>query len=101
MKLSRKHKKLPRGAAAGGPGIVPHDQFYVPTKPTKAVVAAVITVAGLLGIQLTDGTAQLVVMILQLVLVVYGVWRAHNVPKAPVAGRQIGGYLPPMGGEQP
>jgi hypothetical protein len=50
------------------------------------VVAALITMAGLVGIHLTEGTAQLVVMFVQLVLVVYGVWRARNYPKDPPAG---------------
>lgn len=62
---------------------------YVPTKPTKALVAAVVTVAGLVGIQLTDGTAQLVVMVAQLLLVVYGVWRARNAPKDSPVDRYV------------
>lgn len=58
------------------------------TKSTKALVAAVVTLAGLVGIQLTDGTAQLVVMILQLLAVVFGVWRARNNPKRPPAAEE-------------
>lgn len=65
---------------------------YVPTKPTKAVVAAVITVAGLVGIHLTEGTAQLVVMVLQVVIICYGVWRTRNAPKDPPAGG-VGGFI--------
>lgn len=101
MRLSRTNKKGPHRGDAGGPVIVRHDEFYVPTKPTKTVVATVITMAGLLGIQLTTGTAQLVVMVLQVLLVAYGVWRAHNRPKSPVAGHRIGGFMPPMGDERP
>ena len=63
------------------------------TKPTKAYVAAVVTILGLVGIQVTTGTAQVIVMVLQLVLVVYGVWRAYNRPKLPDRGRRVGGQL--------
>lgn len=66
-----------RRRSSADPQTVP----YVQTKPTKALVAAVVTLAGLVGIQLTTGTAQLVVMVAQLLLVVYGVWRARNAPK--------------------
>jgi hypothetical protein len=65
----------------------------VPLKPTKALVAALITVAGLVGLQLTEGTAQLIVMAAQLVLVTYGVWRARNEPKEPPTGPGVGEYL--------
>lgn len=64
----------------------------VPTKPSKAVVAAVITLLGLVGIQVTTGTAQALVMLGQLVLVVYGVWRTRNPPKLPNRGRSVGEY---------
>lgn len=63
------------------------------TKSTKALVAAVVTLAGLVGIQLTDGTAQLVVMVLQLLAVVFGVWRARNNPKTPRRRRGMGEFL--------
>jgi hypothetical protein len=62
----------------------------VPTKPTKALVALVVTLAGLVGIHLTNGTAQLVIMVAQLVIVVYGVWRARNDPKD---GPGVGEFL--------
>jgi hypothetical protein len=62
-------------------------------KPTKAIVAAVVTLAGLVGIHLTDGTAQVIVMVAQLVLVSYGVWRTVNAPKTPPAGPGVGEFL--------
>lgn len=62
----------------------------VRTKPTKALVALLVTVAGLVGIHLTHGTAELVVGAVQLVLVVYGVWRARNAPvEVPPRGREF------------
>lgn len=73
------------------PGIAGHGAQLPATKSTKALVAAVITLAGLVGIQLTDGTAQLVVAILQLVAVVYGVWRTYNGPKD--SGPGVGDFL--------
>jgi len=75
------------------PRIDPGTFPQLPTKPTKAYVAAVVTLAGLVGIHLTTGTAQAIVMALQLVLVVYGVWRAWNRPKLPDRGRNLGGQL--------
>lgn len=65
----------------------------VPRKPTKALVAALITLAGLVGIRLTSGTAELILMVAQLVLVAYGVWRARNNPKGPPTGG-IGRWVP-------
>jgi hypothetical protein len=64
-------------------------------KPTKALVAAVVTLAGMVGITLTTGKAQAIVMVVQLVLVVYGVWRARNAPKPPTGPGNvgIGGFL--------
>jgi len=76
---NKKRVRRPRPAAA-------QTIHYAQTKPSKAVTAAVITVAGLFGITLTDGTAQLIVMGLQLVAVVYGVWRTYNAPKRTVPG---------------
>lgn len=71
-----RNKRRPRPATPATQVPVP----YVQTKPTKAVVAAIVTLAGLVGIHLTSGTAQAIVMAVQLVLVVYGVWRARNKP---------------------
>lgn len=65
-----------------------------PTKPTKAYVAALITLAGLVGIHVTNGTAQALVMAGQLLLVIYGVWRTRNRPKVPNRGRGVQGFLP-------
>lgn len=79
--LTGKHKKHHRGAAAGSPVPVRYEQPDV--KASKAVVAAVVTVLGLLGVTLSDGATQLVVAVLQLVLVTYGVWRTVNAPKGP------------------
>lgn len=89
MKPSRANKKAAGRRATAEPVSVP----YVQTKPTKALVAAVVTLAGLVGIQLTDGTAQLVVMVAQLLLVVYGVWRARNAPKVG-PGDAVDRYVP-------
>lgn len=58
-----------------------------PRKATKAVVAAVITLAGLVGIHLTHGTAELLVGLVQLAVLVYGVWRTPNAVKPPNASR--------------
>jgi hypothetical protein len=74
-------------------GIAGHDAQVPATKSTKALVAAVLTLAGLLGIHLTDGTAQLVVAIVQLVAVTYGVWRAYNAPKVSSSGQGVGEFL--------
>lgn len=73
------------------PARQPAQVTTLPTKPTKAMVAAVVTLAGLVGIHLTTGTAQVVIMVGQLVLVVYGVWRARNMPKPPDDG--VDGFL--------
>jgi len=78
-----------RRQAAAQPAPFPQ----LPTKPSKAYVAAVVTLAGLVGIHLTSGTAQAIVMALQLVAVVYGVWRTWNRPKLPDRGRGVGGQL--------
>lgn len=56
-----------------------------PTRPTKAYVSMVITLAGFIGLRLTDGDAQAIVMAAQLVAVGYGVWRTTNKPK----GRRV------------
>ena len=64
------------------------------TKPTKAVVAAVLTLIGLLGVTLTDGQTQLVAAVVQLAVVTYAVWRTTNAPKPRRAGRGIGRYTP-------
>lgn len=79
MKLSRSHKNRRELAPPAPPKLSPGDM--VPRKPTKAIVAAVVTVLGLVGIHVTTGTAQAIVMVGQVVLVVYGVWRARNLPK--------------------
>lgn len=88
-----RNRNRPRRRHAGDHGIVRPGQGYVPTKPTKALVAAVVTFAGLVGIHLTTGTAQLVVMVGQLALVVFGVWRARNRPKDPPAGPGVQEFL--------
>jgi hypothetical protein len=62
------------------------------TKPTKAIVAAVLTLLGLVGVTVTDGTTQLVTAAVQLLLVTYGVWRAHNAPRRP-RHRGVGDFL--------
>lgn len=54
-----------------------------PTRPAKAVVAAVTTLLGLVGIHVTSGTAEALVMAGQLALVVFAVWRTPNRPKSP------------------
>jgi len=81
----RKHLRRPEPAAAQ---TVPTAQ----TKSTKAMVAALITLAGLVGLHLTDGTAQLVVAVLQLAAVFYGVWRTRNAPKR-TTGPGVGDFL--------
>lgn len=86
MRHRRKEQNRARARHAGVNGIVP----AVQTKPTKALVALVVTLAGLVGIHLTNGTAQLVVMVAQLVIVSYGVWRARNAPKG---GPGVGEFL--------
>lgn len=65
----------------------------LPTKPAKAYVAMLVTLAGLLGIHLTSGTAQALVMAGQLLLVGYGVWRTTNRPRLPQRGRGVSGFL--------
>lgn len=71
----------------------PAPAVIMPTKPTKAYVAAVVVLAGLVGIHLTSGTAQALVMAGQLVFTVYGVWRTWNRPKLPDNGKGVEGYL--------
>lgn len=78
MKLSRGNRITRRRPRPPAGVSVRSEQ---PTKPTKAIVAAVVTVLGLVGIHITSGTAEAIVMVGQLVLVVYGVWRARNAPK--------------------
>jgi hypothetical protein len=53
----------------------------IPTKPTKALVAALLTLLGLMGVTLTDGQTQLLMAAVQLLVVSYGVWRTVNAPK--------------------
>lgn len=92
MRLSRRNRNHQLPAGPAGPVPVRREQSYVPTKPTKAVVAAVVTMLGLVGIHVTSGTAQLIVMVGQLVLVVFGVWRARNKPTHP-GGGGVGEFL--------
>lgn len=99
------NKNRRRRPAAGRVVSVPSEQGVVrvpvnalpmlPTKATKAQVAAVVLVAGLVGIHLTSGVAQLVVMGLQLALVVFSVWRTRNAPKVdpPSSGPGVGEFL--------
>lgn len=93
MKLSRTHKNGRRRRQTAAGVSVPGEQIVWPTKPTKAYVAAVITLLGLVGIHLTTGTAQALVMVGQLLLVAYGVWRVHNHPKPPRSGPGVEGFL--------
>lgn len=65
------------------------------TKSTKAIVAAIVTMLGSMGVVVSDGTIQLIAAGVQLVLVTFGVWRAHNAPKRR-AGRPF-----PMQGRNP
>lgn len=112
-----RHKRIPRRQGVAHPAdgtmsppigtpdatiLVPSDQGVVavptsvleslPRKPTKAVVAALVTVLGLVGIHVTTGTAQLLVMVAQVVIVFYGVWRARNHPRVNAADR-LRGYF--------
>ena len=90
--MPRHLRRFQRRRPIGSPGHraqVP----YVPTKPTKALVAGLVTLAGLVGIHLTTGTAQAIVMLGQLVLVVYGVWRTYNAPKPPASGPGVQEFL--------
>ena len=92
-----RYKKPAGRPTAGAPEVVHSAQAPCPwpTKPSKAMVAAVVTALGLLGVRVTDGTAQVLVMVLQLALVVFGVWRTWNHPKSPPGPDQgIGRYLP-------
>jgi hypothetical protein len=52
-------------------------------KATKAQLAAVVTILGLVGIHVTSGTAELIVGVVQLALVTFGVWRVRNAQKPP------------------
>lgn len=97
--MSRKLPRFQRRRPPGSPGHraqVPGAVVPLPrTKPTKALVAALITVAGLVGVRLTSGTAELILMACQLILVAYGVWRTRNNPKdPPPGGGGIGWYVP-------
>lgn len=99
-----RHKRPHAGRPSAGVVSVPSEQGVVrvpvsalpmlPTKPNKAWVAALVTLAGLVGIHLTSGTAQAVVMAAQLALVVYGVWRARNTvkPARRVANNDLGEF---------
>lgn len=91
MNLSRKHKNTRRRPAAGQG--VPVRIEQLPTKPAKAWVATVVTLFGLVGIHVTTGTAQALVMVGQLLLVAYGVWRTTNRPKLPARGTGVQGFL--------
>lgn len=91
MKRSPRHRNRQLPADAGGQLPVRIEQL--PTKPTKAYVAAVVVLLGLIGIHVTSGTAQALVMLGQLLLTVYGVWRATNRPKLPSRGTGVQDFL--------
>lgn len=76
-RLFPRHRKAAGRPRPAEPVSVPTDQL----KPTKAWVSLVVTIAGLVGIRLTDQTAQLVVIVAWVALSWYGVWRARNTPK--------------------
>lgn len=86
-----KHRKSPRAPRPAQPPSVHVETL--PTKPTKAYVSAVITLLGLVGIHVTSGTAQAVVLVAWVLLSWYGVWRARNHPKLPDRGRGVAGFL--------
>jgi len=90
MKLTRRNRNRVTPATPAGAQTVTSEQL--PATSTKAMVAAVVTMLGLVGITVTTGTAQVIVMVAQLVLVVYGVWRARNHVK-PGKGTGVGGFL--------
>lgn len=75
MNLSGRHKNG-RGRPPRPAGVSVRGEQ--PTTATKAQVAALVTVLGLVGIHITTGTAQAIVMVAQLALVFYGVWRVRN-----------------------
>lgn len=91
MRLSRRNRNRPSPAAPATP--IPVRIEQLPTKARKAYVAAVVTLLGLVGIQVTTGTAQALVMLGQLLLVVYGVWRTRNPAKLPNKGQGVAGFL--------
>lgn len=70
----------------------PDTMPIIPTRPRKAYVAAVTVLLGLLGIHITSGTAQALVMAGQFLAVVYGVWRTYNPPTLPDRGRGLQDY---------
>ena len=90
-----RNKNRPRRQLPAGPNVVHSAQAPCPwpTRPSKALVAGLVTLAGLVGIRLTHGTAELVVMLAQLLVVAYGVWRTHNGPKPPLEGPGVGEFL--------
>lgn len=63
-----------------------------PTKPTKAIVAAVLSLLGAVGLTVSDGTTQIITGAVQVLIITYGVWRAVNRPRDGRAGG-IGGFL--------
>lgn len=65
-----------------------------PTRPDKAWTSALVTLAGLLGIHLTNGTAQAIVLVVWVALSWYGVWRVRNRPKQPRPGPGVQDVLP-------
>lgn len=80
MRLSRRNRNQAARAAAGTPLSIRYEQ---PRKPTKALVAGLISLAGVFGVTMTHGTAELVLVLAQLVLVTFGVWRTRNDPRSP------------------
>lgn len=57
-----------------------------PTKPTKAHIAALVTVLGLVGFHVTSGTVQAVLTVAWLAVSWYSVWRTPNRPRASKGG---------------
>jgi hypothetical protein len=55
----------------------------VPTEPYKAYAAVVTNLAAAVGVQLTDGTAELVVAAVALAVNAFAVWRVPNPVKDP------------------
>ena len=62
----------------------------VPTKPNKALAAAITALLGMVGVNVTDGITALVVGVIGVLFNAYAVWRTYNPPK-PRHGVQLRG----------
>jgi len=65
-----------------------HTPTGVPTKPNKALAAAITSLMAAVGVNITHGTAELVVCVLGVLVNAFAVWRTYNPPVRQQAARR-------------